>query len=140
MTPAQEAKLDEILSMLRSLAKSGASGNAGKVADDKLFYGPYGNPDIRIEPKEWTGPSMKGQLFSEAPPEWLDLAAEMFERFGAKAEKEGRISEKTGKPNAWMDFQKAALARRWAQEKRNGTAPKPKARDSFDFDGTADPF
>ncbi len=113
-------KLDEILRLLRAgQVNSGAVSN-NKVADDKLFKGPYGNPDIRVSPKEWTGPDMKGRTFSEAPVAWLELAAEMFDRFAAKAKREGRVNEKTGKPNDWMDEQKAALARRWAQEKRKG--------------------
>lgn len=99
-----------------SSAKRDSGGHA-RVADDKLLHGPYGDPEVGIDPRAWEGPSMKGRRFSACPPEWLDLAADMFDVFGSRAEQTNKV-DKNNKPVAWRDFQKAALCRRWAIELR----------------------
>ena len=126
MTSLDEIKtqLDRIEALL---GKGGApvkqqSSGGGQTADDRTFAGQYANFKISIDPKAWSGPSLQGKTASEAPTDWLMLAAQMYDAFGERAEAEGKLG-KNGKPSAWMDFQKSALCRRWAEEKRKGNVP-----------------
>lgn len=141
MSATIEARLTAIEARLTVLegGKGTATARGGKVADDRVFHGQYGNPDVTIDPKAWDGPSMKGQRFSDVPVEWLDLAASMYDAFGDKATAENKV-DKNGKPVAWRDYQKAALCRRWAQEKRAEEGMQKK-HDDFSDDPSAElPF
>ena len=134
MTPLQEAKLDEIHAMLKALAansaapstaSSGGNGkweNGGGMADDAFLPGPYGNPSVfKAEPKEWTGPSQVGVKASDVPVAYGIAYAEMMDRFGDKAKREGQL-DKNGKPTYWRKYQEAGCFRAWA--KQNQATPK----------------
>lgn len=137
-----DEKLDEILRLLRG-AQSGAAAPTGSgkweqgggTADDALLAGPYGNPAVfKTEPKEWSGKSQVGVKASDVPSDYGFAYADMMDRFGDKAKREGAL-DKNGKPNYWRKYQEAACFRAWA--KRN--AGKPAHANTFD-DGSELPF
>ncbi len=79
--------------------------------------GPHGNPTIAAkDPRDWSGPTMKGKRFSECPAEYLDLLAERLDYF---AEKEPDAKK------ANYNRLDAARARGWAARLRSGWTPAP---------------
>lgn len=102
------------------------TGASKKVATDADLDGKYGDPVINAkDPRDWTGPSMKGRKFSECPAEYLDLVADRLDYFAEQAEKEGKLTS-TGKPVAPFNRADAARARGWAWRIRQGThVPAP---------------
>ncbi len=89
----------------------GSSGAAGGVATDAEMAGKYGDPDVRFDPRDWTGESCKRMKFSECPPEFLDLLAVVLDDFAA--------SETDPKKKTYK-VRDAKLARGWAARKRAG--------------------
>ncbi len=133
MTDEQAKKLDEVHAMLRSLVMNGSGATPapgsgkwdgpGGVADAALLDGKYGNPKVfKTEPKEWDGPSQVGVPASEVPTAYGFAYADMMDRFGDKAKREGTLG-KNGKPNAWMKFQEAAIFRAWAKRNSENAPP-----------------
>lgn len=80
--------------------------------------GAHGDPVVKAkDPRDWTGPSMQGQRFSQCPPEYLDLLASRYDYFASKDGAEPKDIK-----YATLD---AARARGWAARLRAGwTAPK----------------
>lgn len=122
-----DEKLDEMLRLLRAMNATSscaapATGNGkweqgGGMADDALLSGPYGDPAVfKTEPKEWSGPSQVGVRASQVPSDYGYAYADMMDRFGDKAKREGSL-DKNGKLNYWRKYQEAACFRAWA--KRN---------------------
>lgn len=117
---------DETLALLRSIDASlktlvkvlGATA-AKAVASDRDLDGKYGNPKVTFMPRDWAGPSYKGRLFSECPPDLLDMLAETFEYFASQAEAKDERTDR-GKPVAEFKRADAARARGWAQRIRSG--------------------
>jgi hypothetical protein len=91
-----------------------ASGNASAIASDRDLDGPHGNPTVKFDPRDWSGPSQKLRPFSECPPDFLDVLARAFDDFAAKAEREG--DEKKARFNR-LD---GSRARGWAARIRSG--------------------
>lgn len=89
------------------------------VASDRDLDGRYGNPELKFMPRDWTGPSFKGSRLSECPADLLDLVAETFDYFAAKADEKHEITEK-GKPVSEFKRADAARARGWAKRIREG--------------------
>ena len=89
------------------------------TANDSVCNGPHGDPVVKAkDPRDWTGPPMKGRKFSECPPEYLDLLADRYDYFATKDD----ADEKAVK-YAKLD---AARARGWAARLRGGwVAPAP---------------
>lgn len=87
---------------------------------DALLNGPYGDPIVKAEPRDWAGDSMKGRHFSECSPEWLDLAAEMYDYFASKPDQD---EKKRG-----YNVTDAKRARGWAARKRAGWIPPQTSR------------
>lgn len=122
--PTVEEKIDELLRLVRAMQPgapaAATSGNGkweagGGVADEALLSGPYGNPKVfKTEPKEWTGPSQVGIAASEVPYLYGFAYADMMDRFGDKAKREGQ-TDKNGKATYWRKYQEAACFRAWAQ-------------------------
>lgn len=117
---------EETLALLRRIAvaveklAAGAQAAAGgAVASDRDLDGRYGDPELRFNPRDWTGPSYKGRRFSECPPDLLDMVAETFDYFAQKAEEAGEMTEK-GKPVAEYKRLDAARARGWSKRIREG--------------------
>ncbi len=119
------------------------------VASDRDLDGRYGDPVLKFNPRDWSGPSFKDRRFSECPPALLDMAAETLEWFGKQAdEKDERTN--SGKPVGDYKRQDAARARGWAKRLRaagatNGHgASQPDAGDEFgadsDFGDEGDSF
>ena len=120
------ALLTEIRDLLKAMANRPMPTQAQTaLASDADLDGKYGNPAIAAkDPRDWNGPSMKGRLFSECPPEYLDLVASRLDYFAQKADAEGKTTS-SGKPAAPFNRADAARARGWAKRMRDGKVPTP---------------
>ena len=112
------------LSTARAHTHGAGAPGGGAVASDRDLDGQYGNPDIRADPKDWTGPSFKKRPMKECPAEFLDLYAEMKDYFGRKADENGDTTDK-GVPKSKYEFLDAARARGWAARIRSGRHTPP---------------
>lgn len=92
---------------------------APSVATDEDLDGPYGNPEVRFDPKRWKGPSYVGQKFSDCPSDYLECFADFADWLADKRRQEG--DEK----KAGYAARDASRARGWA--KRNNGQGKPAA-------------
>lgn len=100
------------------------------VASDADLDGQYGNPEIKAkDPRDWTGPPMKGKRFSECPAAYLDLVADRLDYF-AEREEETVTDEtattddrKGAKKKAHYNRKDAGRARGWAARIREGYTP-----------------
>lgn len=117
---------EETLRLLRSidaslklLVKQQAVATPKPVADDRDLDGRYGDPVLKVNPRDWTGPSYKGRRFSECPAPLLELVAETYEYFARQADEKDERTDK-GKPVGDFKRQDAARARGWAQRIRSG--------------------
>ncbi len=108
-----------VILMERNPSVTGAT-----VAPDKDLDSPYGDEEVKFNPKDWSGPSMKGRKMSQCPPEFLDMLAESFEYFATKADANKDVTS-TGKPMSGFKRKSASRARGWALRMRNGTRPMP---------------
>ena len=125
-TPLQVLlSIEALLQRLVAVAGSGARPQAsaattGTVAPDRDLDGKYGNPIIKAkDPRDWTGPTMKGRRFSDCPADYLDLVAARLDYFADQAEAEGKLTT-NGKPVAPYNRADAARARGWAKRIRSG--------------------
>lgn len=117
--------------LVRIAQKRQAQGPAAQqVASDRDLDGKHGNPEIKFNPRDWTGPSHKGRTMSECPAEFLEMVAETFDYFARQADEKDERTER-GKPVADFKRADAARARGWAKRIREGThtppAPQPVA-------------
>jgi len=101
-----------------------------EVASDADLDGKYGNPEVRLNPRDWPGPSCKGLRMSECPSEFLDMLAETFDYFAQKAEETGELYN--GKPTAPYKRKDAARARGWAARIRSGKVASRVVEDDDD--------
>ncbi len=108
----------------KRVASRGAPTDGKAIAPDRDLDGKYGDPELKFQPRDWSGPSFKGRHYSECPPELLDLVAESCEYFARKAEDKDERTSK-GQPVADFRRQDAARARGWAARMRNGTHQAP---------------
>ena len=119
-----DATLKAMLALAQQRTAQARAAAPKPVAPDRDLNGPHGDPVVRMkDPRDWTGPTMKGNRFSQCPPEYLDLLAERFDYFAQTAEDTNE--EYNGKPVAPMKRKDAARARGWAQRIRAGYQPKP---------------
>jgi len=109
-----------------------------EVASDRDLDSQYGDKEIKFDPKDWKGDSMKGRRMSEAPAEFLELLALAYDYFASKSEATGELTS-GGKPKAEFDRKAAALARGWAKRNRQNP-PKPKDVVADDWTATESPF
>lgn len=122
MAGAPRTALDVLLSIEKLLLQlvSAKRADAASVAPDSDLDGKYGDPVVNAkDPRDWTGPSMKGRKFSDCPPDYLDLLASRFDYFAEEAELENKVTDK-GKPVAPYNRRDAARARGWAKRIRSG--------------------
>lgn len=128
--------LESIDRSLKQLLKQSAhaSGVTGAIASDRDLDGQWGDPEIKAkDPRDWTGPTMKGRHFSECPPDYLDMLAERFDYFAEQADAENKVTDK-GKPVSQYNRADAARARGWAKRIREGRhtqAPPPSSPDGW---------
>lgn len=89
------------------------------LASDRDLDGSHGNPEVKFQPRDWSGEPCKGRRMSECPPAFLDMLAETLDYFAHKAEE---TNEQTtgGKPVAGYKRADAARARGWAKRIRDG--------------------
>lgn len=93
---------------------SKGAGGGGMVATLAQIQGQYGDPKVKSDPRDWGGPSHKGDPFSQCPPDYLELYADRLDFFGNKNEAAGDARK------AGFDRLDAGRARRWAIEIREG--------------------
>lgn len=118
------ALLESIDASLRELAQRRRASAPKQIADDRDLDGRYGDPVLKFDPRDWTGPSYKNRAFSECPPELLDIVAETYDWFAQQAEQKNERTEK-GKPVAEFKRADAARARGWAKRMRDGKHRQP---------------
>lgn len=120
--------IDVSLKQLVKLSTARRQATATKtVASDRDLDGKYGNPQVKFNPRDWTGPSFKGRTLSECPPEFLELLAQTFDYFAEQAEQKNERAN-NGKPVADYKRADAARARGWAlrnKGRRFDPAPEP---------------
>src|SRR3990167_336963 len=120
--------IDATLKQLLKLSKARQGSAAAKaIASDRDLDGKYGNPEVKFNPRDWTGPSFKQRTMSECPPEFLELLAQSLEYFADQAEQKNERTN-SGKPVADYKRADAARARGWAlrnKGRRFDPAPEP---------------
>ncbi len=89
------------------------------IASDRDLDGKFGNPELKFNPRDWTGAPCKGRHFSECPPDLLDMVANTFDWFAEQAEQKHEMTNQ-GKPVADYKRADAARARGWAARIRAG--------------------
>lgn len=115
-----DATLKAMLALAQQRTAKARASAPKDIASDRDLDGKYGDPVVNMkDPRDWTGPKMKGRRFSECPPEYLDLLADRFDYFAQKAEEENE--QYKGKPTAPFRRKDAARARGWAKRMRDGT-------------------
>lgn len=119
-----DATLKEMLALAKQRTAQTRAASSTAVATDRDLDGKYGDPVLKFDPRDWTGPRFKGRHFSECPPELLDLVAETFEFFGRQADEKHEVTDK-GKPVGDYKRQDAARARGWAKRMREGRHRPP---------------
>lgn len=103
----------------------------GITASDADMSGKYGDPEVKFEPRGWTGDVMKGRKFSQCPTEFLVMLAGMFDYFAQKNDQTKAVDDK-GRPKSTWDRKNAALARGWADRNRRTGAKPVTPKQSFD--------
>lgn len=122
---------DDALALLRSIDATlkqllaATRGSKPKdIASDSDLDGQYGDPTVKAkDPRDWTGPPMKGRRFSQCSSEYLELLAARMDFFAEKAERENKMTN-SGKPEAPYIRRDAARARGWAKRHRDGWKPR----------------
>jgi len=122
-----DASLKELLALSRGAKRGGQSSEV--VASDRDLDSTYGDPVVKFHPRDWNGEDCKGLHFSACPVDFLDMIAETFDYFAAKAEETNELYN--GKPVAPYKRKDAARARGWAARIRAGTVTRP-ASSAFD--------
>jgi len=111
--------IDATLKTLLALSQRRTPAAAKEIASDRELDSQYGDPVVKLVPRDWSGDSFKGARMSQCPAEYLDLLAEMFDYFADKAERNNDLTT-SGKPKAPYNRKDAARARGWAKRARNG--------------------
>ena len=126
MTPAQEAKIDELIAMMRAMRGNAAASVTKQdrwddpvaVGDATLLDGPYGNPSVyERDPAGWTGRSFVGATASEVPPDYGEMQAAALYKLACDFRDQNKL-DKNGNPMAWRRFQESAAFRGWARRPR----------------------
>ncbi len=113
-----------------------AVSSGGKVASDADLDSTHGDQEVRFNPRDWSGPSMKGRKWSECPAEFLELLSVALDHFAEKAESEKELTS-AGKPVAPYKRADAARCRGWALRVRSG---KVKQNDNEEPDWESKPW
>jgi hypothetical protein len=134
MTPYESESLSllrQILAALQAGAITSPSQPLASVtiADDRDLDSQWGDEEVRVSPRDWTGEPMKGRRMSECSPAFLDMLADTLDYFARKNEASNALTA-AGKPKAVYDRKGAARARGWAARLRSGWQPP-----SFDASG-----
>lgn len=111
--------LESIDASLKQLLNQSRAAAPKPIASDRDLDGKYGDPVIKFNPRDWTGPSFKDRRMSECPADFLDLVAATSDYFAQKAESTNERTD-AGKPVADYKRADAARARGWAKRIRDG--------------------
>ena len=125
-----EARIDALEGGRRTDSGSGggARGPAGggDALPDHLLENTWADRTIPKDPKQWKGRSQVNRRYSQAPAEWLEMAASNADFKAQKGREEVpvRLNNK-GKPWHESDTFEAKLLRAWANRARQRPAPAP---------------
>jgi hypothetical protein len=118
------------------VARPAPASRPAEAASDADLDGKYGDPEVRFTPRDWTGEPTKGLRMSQCDPDALDLLAEAYDYFAAKADEDGETTT-SGKPTAPYKRKDAARARGWSARIRGGWRTKTaEAAGQVPFAGT----
>lgn len=119
------ASIDASLKRLVQVANARAQANKSpEVADDADLDSRYGNEKVKLDPRDWHGPSFKGSTMNECPPEFLDELARAHDFFAKKNDDKGEVDGQ-GRPKSFYERRAAGRARGWAKRLRAGWKPPP---------------
>lgn len=93
------------------------TGSGPAVATDRDLDGKYGDPEVRMRVRDWSGPDMKGRHFSQCPAEFLDLLAETMDWAASKDAESGDPEKVKYAKYKRVD---ASRARGWSARIRSG--------------------
>lgn len=111
--------LRSIDASLKQLLAQSRARQPKQVASDRDLDGKYGDPIVKVSPRDWTGQSFKGFKMSDCPAPFLEMVAETFDYFAQQAERNSETTDR-GKPVAEFKRADAARARGWAKRIREG--------------------
>jgi hypothetical protein len=123
--------IDATLKQILAARKSAPASGGAAVAPASDLDSQYGDPEVRNDPRDWSGPSMKGRKLSECPADYLDMWAEMKDYFAGKERSENKMTSK-GNPAWEFSLKDAARARGWSARIRAGLVEqKPEPESDF---------
>lgn len=132
---AIEARL-AALESARQPSSAGGAQSQQEVATDEDLDSQWGNPEIRFDPKRWTGDSYVGKRMSECPPEYLRSLAGLLDWQARKRDEAGDRGEVDAKGKIQTGHWKrkdAARARGWAaRAEASAHRPPPGAGDAWE--------
>jgi hypothetical protein len=123
---SMDATLKTLLALSQQRVTQARAAKPKPIASDSDLDSQYGDEKVRLNPRDWTGASLKGRPMSACPAEFLDLLAESYDYFERKNEEAGALTDK-GKPKADYDRRSASRARGWAKRARAGWSAKTQA-------------
>jgi hypothetical protein len=119
-TLAKLASIDATLKAILLVLSEKRNDTPAERVPEALLAGPYGDPEVKAkDPRDWSGPSMKGRKFSECPPDYLDLLADRYDYFAGN---------ETDPTKAGYNRKDAQRARGWAARLRAGWTPPTPSR------------
>ncbi len=105
------------------LIQTRTAGTSAALASEREMSGPYADPEVKWQPRDWSGENCKGRLFSQCPPDFLEMLAESLDYFAGKSEEANEMT-KTGKPVGPYKRLDARRARTYAKRIREGHTPQ----------------
>lgn len=114
-----DASLKAMLALTQQRTAAARASAPKPIAADRDLDSKWGDPVVKVMPRDWHGATYKNRKFSECPPGLLDQLAEMLDYFAGKADANNERTN-SGKPVGDYRRQDAARARGWAKRKRDG--------------------
>jgi hypothetical protein len=112
--------IDASLKAIANRTGTSAAPTGPSIASDADLDGQYGDPEVKAkDPRDWTGPTMRGKRFSQCPAEYLDMVADRLDYFCSQNAGGSEDEQKKAKYQR-LD---AARARGWAKRIRAGWKP-----------------
>lgn len=104
-----------------------------QIATDRDLDSKYGDPEVRYDPRDWTGDSFVGTPLSQCSPAYLDAFAESCDSYADWADETGKLTS-GGKPAGPYRRKDASRARGWAKRLRGGWKPPVEEESAFPSD------